>query len=116
MASNLRSDTVDILNYNISLNITDFTTNIIRIKEGEKLKFLKLIRSGDNIEWVHIYKKSFVTFVNISFKDGTYLEVDLIHRFDRKGIIYLDAKDILNHVIVTKENAKISFDDSYVSS
>ena len=30
MASNLRSDTVDILNYNISLNITDFTTNIIK--------------------------------------------------------------------------------------
>lgn len=29
MASNLRSDTIDILNYNISLNITDFTTNII---------------------------------------------------------------------------------------
>ncbi len=29
MASNLRSDTVDVLNYNISLNITDFTTNII---------------------------------------------------------------------------------------
>ncbi len=29
MASNLRSDTIDILNYNISLNITDFATNII---------------------------------------------------------------------------------------
>lgn len=29
MASNLRSDTVDVLNYNISLNITDFTTEII---------------------------------------------------------------------------------------
>lgn len=29
MASNLRSDTIDILNYNISLNITDFSTNVI---------------------------------------------------------------------------------------
>ncbi len=29
MASNLRSDTIDILNYTINLNITDFTTNII---------------------------------------------------------------------------------------
>lgn len=29
LASNLRSDTVDIRNYNISLNITDFTTNTI---------------------------------------------------------------------------------------
>ncbi len=78
------------------------------IKESEKIKFLKLIRAGDNIEWVHVYKKSFVTFVNISFKDGTYLEVDLIHRFDRKGIIYLEAKDILNHVIISKENIKVA--------
>jgi aminopeptidase N len=29
MASNMRSDTIDVLDYNISLNITDFTTNII---------------------------------------------------------------------------------------
>ncbi|MCE3278829.1 MAG: hypothetical protein K0S44_1020 [Bacteroidetes bacterium] len=29
-ASNLRSDTIDILNYNISLEITDFTSNIIK--------------------------------------------------------------------------------------
>jgi hypothetical protein len=30
LASNMRSDTTDILNYNISLNITDFTTNVIK--------------------------------------------------------------------------------------
>ncbi len=30
MASNLRSDTIDVLNYNISLNITDFVTNVIK--------------------------------------------------------------------------------------
>lgn len=30
LASNMRSDTIDILNYNISLNITDFTTNVIK--------------------------------------------------------------------------------------
>jgi aminopeptidase N len=29
-ASNMRSDTIDILDYNISLNITDFTTNVIK--------------------------------------------------------------------------------------
>lgn len=36
-ATNLRSDTVDILNYNISLNITDFTTNVIA--GNTKVKF-----------------------------------------------------------------------------
>lgn len=88
--------------------IPDSSDVDLLIKECEKVKFIKLIRSGNNIEWVHVYKKSFVTFVNISFKDGSYLEVDLIHRFDRKGIIYLDAKDILNHVSITKENVKVA--------
>jgi aminopeptidase N len=37
MASNLRSDTVDILNYTITLNITDFTSNII--KGNTQVKF-----------------------------------------------------------------------------
>ena len=37
MAANLRSDTVDILNYNISLNITDFSTEVI--KGNTKVKF-----------------------------------------------------------------------------
>ena len=37
LANNMRSDTVDILNYNISLNITDFTTNTIA--GNTKVKF-----------------------------------------------------------------------------
>lgn len=36
MASNLRSDTIDVLNYTINLNITDFTTNIIHGKTAVK--------------------------------------------------------------------------------
>jgi hypothetical protein len=36
-ASNLRSDTIDILNYNISLNITDFTNKIISGNTAVKL-------------------------------------------------------------------------------
>ena len=36
-ANNSRSDTVDILNYTINLNITDFTTNVI--KGNTQIKF-----------------------------------------------------------------------------
>ncbi len=78
------------------------------IKQKDRKNFIQIIRNGRNIEWVHLYKKSFVTFVNISFKDGTYLEVDLIHRFDRKGVIYLDAKDILKHSKETAEGVSVS--------
>jgi len=78
------------------------------IKSEDINRIIDRIREGSNIEWVHFYKKSFVTFVNISFKDGSYLEIDLIHRFDRKGIIYLDAKEILNHTEETSEGIFIT--------
>ncbi|HXC04766.1 MAG TPA: hypothetical protein VNZ86_08430, partial [Bacteroidia bacterium] len=46
-ASNLRSDTVDILNYTINLNITDFTTDTLRgntaIRFAPKLNGVKTL-------------------------------------------------------------------------
>ncbi len=48
MASNLRSDTVDILNYSINLNITDFTTNVI--KGNTKVKFTPKVNGLNKIE------------------------------------------------------------------
>ena len=48
MASNLRSDTVDILNYSINLNITDFTTNVI--KGNTKVKFTPKVNAINKIE------------------------------------------------------------------
>ena len=48
MASNLRSDTVDILNYSINLNITDFTTNVI--KGNTKVKFTPKVNGINKIE------------------------------------------------------------------
>lgn len=45
----------------------------------------------------HIQKKSFIHFITLLFRDGTYLELDLLFRFDRKGITYLDAEEMLEH-------------------
>ncbi len=47
MASNLRSDTIDILNYTINLNITDFTTNVI--KGNTKVKFTPKINGVNKL-------------------------------------------------------------------
>lgn len=47
-ATNLRSDTIDILNYNISLNITDFITNVI--KGNTQVKFTPKINGISQIK------------------------------------------------------------------
>ncbi len=67
------------------------------IDETEKPAFLQIIRKGPGIERVRLHRKSFVTFVSIFFQDGSYLEIDLINRFDRKGTIYLDSTEVLDH-------------------
>ncbi|MGZ4158397.1 MAG: hypothetical protein ACXVED_14870, partial [Bacteroidia bacterium] len=46
-ASNLRSDTVDILKYTINLNITDFTTNVI--KGNTQIKFTPKINGVNKL-------------------------------------------------------------------
>jgi thymidylate kinase len=69
------------------------------IDKHELNRFLDIIRKGENIEKVDLHRKSYVTFVSVYFTDGTYLELDLINRFERKGIVYLDSETVLNHSI-----------------
>lgn len=77
------------------------------IDKHELNSFLDIIRKGENIEKVDLHRKSYVTFVSVYFHDGTYLEIDLINRFERKGIIYLDSETVLNHA-VKKGNLKLA--------
>lgn len=70
--------------------------------------FIQLIQLGPNLQGLHIQKKSFVTYASLYFKDGSYLEIDLIHRFDRKGIIYLDAEEIIEDATESSEGVKLA--------
>ena len=69
------------------------------IDKHELNGFLDIIRKGNEIEMIDLHRKTFVTFVNVYFNDGSYLELDLINRFERKGIIYLDSETVLNHAV-----------------
>jgi thymidylate kinase len=71
-------------------------------------KILNIVRHGENIERIQFHKKSFVTFACILFEDGSYLELDLLHRFDRKGIIYLDALMVLDDVDLLESGLKVA--------
>jgi thymidylate kinase len=67
---------------------------------------LDIISKGKNTAKIIVEKKSFAAFVRIYFDDLGYLELDLLHRFDRKGIIYLDAEEMLNEAIVNQQGLK----------
>lgn len=67
------------------------------IAQNSRREFLEIIGKGENIKRIHLSKKSFATYVSLLFNDGSYLEIDLLFRFDRKGIIYLDPEEILDN-------------------
>lgn len=65
------------------------------ISQKNEAQFINTIRNGSNIDNVFQFKKSFATFISIVFNDDSYLEIDLIYTFDRKGTIFLDAATVL---------------------
>lgn len=65
------------------------------VAPDQRRAFLDLIGKGPDIKRIHLSKKSYATYVSLLFNDGSYLEIDLIFRFDRKGIVYLDPEEIL---------------------
>lgn len=67
---------------------------------------LQIISKGEHIAKIVTEKKSFATFLKIYFEDLGYLELDLIHRFDRKGFVYLDAHEMLNETVINKQGLK----------
>ena len=77
------------------------------IEEKQLDKILSIINAGKNILRVELNSKSFVTFASIYFEDCGYLEIDLIHRFDRKGLIYFDATAVLEQAVKNSEGVKV---------
>jgi thymidylate kinase len=80
----------------------------LAIDRKDRKEILNIIRKGANLARVHVHHKSFAMFVSLLFKDETYLEIDLIHRFDRKGIIYLNADEVIDHAVTRKDGLKVA--------
>lgn len=79
----------------------------VLIRKDDLKNCLEIIRSGSSISRIDIQRKSFITFVSIYFSDFSYLEIDFIHRFDRKGLVYMNAEDVLKYCSTTAENIKV---------
>lgn len=95
------ADSVDLIGENGDIDML--------IDKKQLYRFLEIIRAGSNINRITIQQKSFVTFVSIYFDDHSYLELDLITRFDRKGLIYMDNEEVLENAVLNKENIKVPF-------
>lgn len=80
----------------------------ILVSQPDLGKILRIVEKGKNIERVQFHKKSFATFTCLLFEDGSYLEIDFLHRFDRKGIVYLDAAMVLDDIDVLKSGLKVA--------
>ncbi len=65
------------------------------ITQKNEAQLIEIIRKGANVDNVFLFNKSFATFISVVFKDDSYLEIDLIYSFDRKGTIFLDADTVL---------------------
>lgn len=77
---------------------------VVDVKDLESI--LVVISKGQNIIRVENDRKGFASFIQIFFEDLGYLEIDLIHRFDRKGQIYLSVTDVLTDAIVNSQGLK----------
>lgn len=71
-------------------------------------KILDIVKQGKNIERIQFHKKSFVTFTCLLFEDGSYLELDFLHRFDRKGLLYLNALMVLDDAVLKDSGLKVA--------
>lgn len=97
----------------VSNSIDDIpeTSDIDLLIDGdERAQFIHAVQKGPNIERIHLHRKSYANYISIFFLDGSYLEIDLIHRFDRKGIIFMNTADVLNAAIEQNNGLKIASD------
>lgn len=76
------------------------------IENTELPAILAMIGNGESVMLVKTENKNFACFVAVYFEDLGYLEIDLIHCFDRKGIIYMNSKKVLDSAVLNKQNLK----------
>ncbi len=95
--------------FNNDVHLLPETSDIDLVIDGsERKEFLDILHQAPNLDGLHLHKKTYVTFASLYFRDGSYLEIDLIHRFDRKGIIYMSAQDVINGAATNDQGVKFA--------
>lgn len=78
------------------------------VHHEDRADIIDIIRKGPDIARLHFHRKTYAVYISIYFNDGGYLKMDLIHRFDRKGILFMDPDNIINDANETVEGIKFA--------
>lgn len=81
--------------YSSVLDLPENSDIDVLIRDRDRRSLSRWLSEGPGISRFAIHEKSYVSFVHILFDDDSYLEIDLITAFDRKGLIYLDAVEVM---------------------
>jgi thymidylate kinase len=88
----------------------------VLILKGDENKIVQFCKNHIDVERIKYHRKSFMTIVELFFRDGSFLCIDLIYQFKRKGIQFLDARSVLISSIANEYNylvPNIKFDFEY---
>ena len=88
-------------------DIDEFSDLDLAIKIEDKKSIFDFINNYEYIFKTKIYQNSFMCIIHIFFNDGSFLEIDLIHCFKRKELIYLDVNKLIEKSKLNDENIKI---------
>ena len=65
------------------------------------------VAQQDNIKNIKTYKKSFMTTIELFFKDQSFLSLDLIYSLQRKSYKFIDENVLLDNVVHKEENIRV---------
>lgn len=89
--------------------------DIVVLKKDLK-EIIQFTNDHRSVERTKAYKKSFMTTIEIFFKDHTFLSLDLIHEFKRKSLVMLDAEKVIksnelnsNDILVPHERFDLEY-------
>lgn len=93
--------------YNTIEEIPESSDIDLLVEKDDLEEILRFTLDFNGVKQYHLQNKSYISFLTLLFEDDTYLELDLLHRFDRKGIVYLDAETFLNKGVIKKNEVRV---------
>lgn len=89
--------------------LTDFNEGELKIliDSSQYQAFLGILSTCHNIRTATLLEKPFSSIITINFYDHSSIELDIIKGFVRKGVVFMNAQQVLNSVLVNNDGIKV---------
>lgn len=71
----------------------------IALRKSSVSQLVHYVKSHALVKKTAIRTKSFMTIIEIQFKNGEFLSIDLIHQFKRKSLVFSNIENLLLNVV-----------------